>query len=248
MKVTIKTKIVALLSAVALLATGCAHIATSIEHSDLQVQTNMTHSIFLNPAVKTKFKTVYIEVANTSDFQDANPNVFREILTTKFIEKGYRIVDNLEDAGYILQINVRYMDYVRYTGTKEGFLEGMLTGAGAGATLGNSKGDATALAIAGGAIGAIGGAVIGKALKVETYAGLVDLQIREKTEKPVQVTVVGNITQGSETTIQTKQEEASDRQIYKTEVRAVLKQTNLDRQKAAQVAMEKIATQIVSLF
>jgi len=147
----------------------------------------MTDTIFLDPVAKAKNRTVYVAVNNTSDMQEIDPSILKNLIESKLTAKGYKIVDNPENAGYIIQANILYMDYYRETGTKEGGLEGALGGATAGAMMGGSRDSSIALGLIGGMVGEVGGALVGKALKVETYAGVVDVEIREKTDKAVKV-------------------------------------------------------------
>ena len=240
-------KLVVLLAFV-VFASGCAHMITAFENAELQTHFKMSDTIFLDPQTKAKNKTVFVATANTSELQEVDTAALQKSIEEKLANKGYSIVNNPNDAGYIIQVNILNMDYAKVTGTHEGALEGALTGAGIGAILGNSRDTSTALGLAVGVIGGIGGAIIGKAIKVETYIGAVDVQIQEKTDNIITGQIVTNAPQGTATTLQTKQDIQTNYQTYRTRMIATLKQTNLDRQEAAKVAIEKIATQIASLF
>lgn len=244
------TKLISVVVLVAFLAslTGCGQMINAIEHSDMQVNLKMSDTIFLDPVAKTKNKTVYIAVNNTSDMQEVDTEMLKNLITSRLTAKGYQVVSDPDKAGYIIQANVLYMDYYRQTGTKEGALEGMGIGAGAGALLGKSRDTSIGLGILGGVVGGIGGALVGKALKIETFVGKVDIEVREKTDKPVTGEIVTNAKQGSSTTIQTHQEINTNWQIYRTQITCTAQQTNIDRNEAARVIAEKIATQLGGIF
>ncbi|GAB5045813.1 complement resistance protein TraT [Thermodesulfovibrio sp. TK110] len=228
--------------------TGCGQMITAIEHSDMQVKLKMTDTIFLDPVAKAKNRTVYVAVNNTSDMQEVDTGMLQNLIASRLTAKGYQVVQDPSQAGYIIQANVLYMDYYRQTGTKEGAVEGALIGAGSGALIGQSRDTSIALGLIGGVVGGIGGALIGKALKVETYAGVVDVELREKTDKPVTGHIVTNAQQGSSTTIQTKQEVNTNWQIYRTKIVCTAQQTNIDKNEAARAIAERIATQIGGMF
>lgn len=242
-----------LLSALVLLVflvqlTGCGQMINAIEHSDMQVKLKMTDTIFLDPVAKVKNKTVYVAVNNTSDMQEVDTGMLQNLIASRLTAKGYQIVSDPAQAGYIIQANVLYMDYYRQTGTREGAVEGALIGAGSGALIGQSRDTSIALGLIGGLVGGVGGALLGKALKVETYAGVVDVELREKTDKPVTGQIVTNAQQGSSTTIQTKQEINTNWQIYRTKIVCTAQQTNIDKNEAARAIAERIATQIGGMF
>lgn len=228
--------------------TGCGQMITAIEHSDMQVKLKMTDTIFLDPVAKAKNKTVYVAVNNTSDMQEVDTALLQNLIASRLTAKGYQVVQDPSQAGYIIQANILYMDYYRETGTKEGAIEGGLAGAGAGALIGQSRDTSIALGLIGGVVGGLGGALLGKALKVETYAGVVDIELREKTDKPVTGQIVTNAQQGTSTTIQTKQEINTNWQIYRTKIVCTAQQTNIDKNEAARTIAERIATQIGGMF
>ncbi|MDI6714675.1 MAG: complement resistance protein TraT [Thermodesulfovibrio sp.] len=239
---------VLLLLVVSFQLTGCGHMVTAIEHSDMQVKLKMTDTIFLDPVIKAKNKTVYVAVNNTSDMQEVDTGMLQSLIAGRLTAKGYQVVSDPSQAGYIIQVNVLYMDYYRQTGTREGALEGALAGAGAGALIGQSRDTSIALGLIGGLVGGLGGALLGKAIKVETYAGVVDVELREKTDKPVTGQMVTNAQTGSATTIQTKQEINTNWQIYRTKIVCTAQQTNIDKNEAARAIAERIATQIGGMF
>ncbi len=247
MKQLRQAKLLTVLVLMVFILTGCAHMMSAIDNADLQAQVKMLQPILLDPVTKGKNKTVFVEVNNVSQMQ-IDPQQIKQLIENKLTEKGYKIVSDPSEAGYTILATVSYTDYGRKTGTQEGGATGGILGALGGALLGNSRDTSIGLGLAGALVGSIGGALAGKAVKIETYAGVVDVQIQEKTENPVVGKIVTNANQGTATTIQTEQQVNTDRQIYRTQIAFTLKQTNIDELEAANVVAEKVATQIANLF
>lgn len=227
---------------------GCATIPEAIEHADLRVGLKMTDTIFLDPVKKMQNRSIYIEVRNTSDLQEVDTNLVKTRLTEKLRAKGYEIVDNPLKAGYILQVNILYMDYYRKTGAKEGALTGAVVGGIAGASAGGGDVEALILAAAGAALGYVGGAIVGSMIRIETYAGVIDVQVMEKTDKPVVGELKTEAKQGSATTLITSQEVKTHYQTYRTRIAATATKTNLKKEEAAPVIAERLATQVSEIF
>ena len=78
--------------------TGCAT-------SELQTNSRMTQSIFINPVAKNK-RLIFVSSKNTSG---QRINLENTILSELQL-KGYTIVDDPEQATYILMMNILYCD------------------------------------------------------------------------------------------------------------------------------------------
>src|SRR6476620_6759199 len=89
-----------------IILSGCAAVHTSIAKKDLDVQTKMSDTIFLDP-VEPDRRIVYLNVRNTSDksnFDIAGP-------VARVLEgKGYIITPDPKKAHYWLQVNVLSVD------------------------------------------------------------------------------------------------------------------------------------------
>jgi hypothetical protein len=140
------------------------------------------------------------------------------------------------------------MRYHRETGAQEGGNEGFLAGAAAGASSSRDLGGAIAGAIIGGIVGGIGGSLIGKMIKIESYNGVFDLEIREKLDKPISGKITTKASLGSATQLETENKIETNWQIYRTQINVNMEQTNLDKKEAAKVIAEKVATTIAELF
>ncbi|MFZ1428832.1 MAG: complement resistance protein TraT, partial [Geminicoccaceae bacterium] len=81
---------------------GCAAGSTAIAKRNLDVQTKMSDTIFLDP-VSPDQRTVYVDVKNTSDKPDLDlaPQIRAAIAA-----RGFRVVDDPRAAQFVLQANV----------------------------------------------------------------------------------------------------------------------------------------------
>lgn len=161
---------------VSLLA-GCAAIGTAVEHHNLQTQTFMSNSVFLNPA-PYQDKTVFIQVHNTSNQVDF---AIQDRLVNYLMNKGYRVVYNPSTAHYVLQVQVLNVGRWSKTAARNVFgspYGGAIEGAAAGAAIGAAAGSNI---LAGGVIGAVGGSVVDNLVKDVTYRAVVDVRITEKS-------------------------------------------------------------------
>lgn len=220
---------------------GCAQTINAIDNAKMQTWVKMSDTIFLDPVGLSKNRNVYIRTTNTSDMQEI---AFDQFLREDIAKKGYTVVSDPTQAGFIIQSNILYMDNEKKSLTADGLLAGGFGGVLAGAGLGNNSGSA----IVGGILGAVGGALVGSAFHVDTYLGAVDVQIQEKVPGGVTGTMVTNAQQGSATTLKTQQEVKSDYQTYRTRIVAKARQTNIDKKEAAGVLSDKLATQIAGMF
>jgi len=227
---------------------GCATIPEAIEYRNLYTNYKMSDTIFLDVTKKARLRNVYVDVRNTSQFQEVNTTELKQAIEERLKGKGYNILTTPENADYILQVNVLYFDYYRKTGAKEGAMTGALVGGAAGLGAGGRDVEALILAAIGAGVGYVGGALVGSAIKIETFAGVVDIQIQEKADKPVVGKIVTQAKQGTATTIQTEQELQSQYQIYRTKLAVTATQTNLKRDVAGKEVTTELAEQIAGIF
>ena len=73
---------------------GCQALHTSIRKRNLDVQTKMSDTIFLDPVGPDK-KVVFVEVRNTSDKENFD---VEGAIKEKITKRGYRITDNPDEA------------------------------------------------------------------------------------------------------------------------------------------------------
>ncbi|WP_028841002.1 complement resistance protein TraT [Thermodesulfobacterium hveragerdense] len=227
---------------------GCATLPEAIEYRELYTNYKMTDTIFLDVTKRAKYKNIFVDVRNTSQLQEIDTSLYKNAIEHKLQAKGYNVVQDPSIADYILQVNVVYFDYYRKTAAQDGALSGAVAGGLAGGLAGGRDVDALILAAIGAGVGYVGGALIGSALKIETFAGVVEIQIMEKTENPVVGVITSNLKQGTSTTIKTEQAITTNYQTYRTKLAVTATQTNLKKEIAAKEVVDKTSVLIANFF
>ena len=141
--------------------TGCGAMTTAVKKRNLEVKTQMSETIWLEPSSE---KTVYIQVKNTSDKDMSN---LHTLLANDLSAKGYKVTSSPDSAYYWVQANVLKADKMDLR-EAQGFLKTGYEGAAMGAALGagitaynsNSSGAALGVGIAAGLIGMAADAMV----------------------------------------------------------------------------------------
>jgi len=202
---------------------GCAATQTMIAKGELETQTKMTDTVFLDPVGPDK-KTVFLQFRNTSDKQNLTiENRIRQHLKSD----GYTVVNNPDDAHYMIQTNILRASEMSPSAAKQAYANGFggaVIGAGAGAA---ATGSAQGAAV-GGLFGAITETVANAAVEDVTYGLVTDLQISERlyggeaTERTRSELKQGN--SGGTTSTYT---ESSNWKRYQTRIVSVANKANL---------------------
>ena len=235
-----------------LILSGCAAVHTSIAKKDLDVQTKMSDSIFLDP-VEPNQKTIYLNIRNTSDKTnfDITGTVARALEG-----RGYRITNNPKEAHYWLQVNILSVDKASPTAAEAALRSGY-----GGVALGAAVGTATGAAIdgwSGAGIGGLAGAaafgiadtIASAAVKDVTFMAITDVEIAERAEDGVIVREdrqqdakqgVGGARRQSSTKV-------SEMNKYRTRVVSTANKVNLQYEEAAIELTNGLARSISGLF
>ena len=210
---------------------GCSAMNTAIEKHDLAVGTKMSETIFLEP-VAPKYKVVYFDFRNTSD-QDMDIQAEKASIQNTFIQKGYKITQDPEEATFMLQANILKIgksdlkESQKFLG--EGFAagaQGAVMGVGAAYAMGSSNQQMAGLGLAGAALGFIGDALV----KDVFYVMVTDLQIRERplAGEVVTQTQDASLQQGSSTKVQQHTSGAKvEWKTYRTRIVSTANKMNL---------------------
>ena len=174
----------------ALTLSGCAAVHTSIAKKDLDVQTKMSDTIFLDP-VEPAQRVIYLNVRNTSD----KPNFDIAGAVARVLEgKGYTITNNPKAAHYWLQVSVLSVDKASPTAAQvalgAGYGGAIATGAAVGMATGAALGDWTGAGIgglAGAAAFGIADTIASAAVKDVMFMAITDVEIAERVEDGVLV-------------------------------------------------------------
>lgn len=226
---------------------GCAAVQTAVSHADLDVQTRMSATIFLDPAGPGK-RVAFVDVRNTSEypaFDLATP------IKQAIAAKGYSIVDDPEQAHYVLQANVLLVGKVDPSAAEQAFAGGYgsiggasLFGTGAGALATQSPGGA----LAGGLIGAAIATVADAAVKNVTYSIITDLQVSERSKVAVKEVTSQNLVQGTAGKRLVTAEETTEWKRYQTRIMSTANQVNLDLEDALPPLQSGMIRSIAGIF
>lgn len=228
---------------------GCTAMDTAIKKRDLQIQTKMSETIFLEPLAPQK-RIVYLDIRNTSD-QEMH---VREGIIAALKNRGYRVTDNPEEANYMLQGNI--LKVAKSTPNEasshlgSGFdsaLSGAAIGAGASYALGGSGRSTAGAALAGAAIGFVGDALASDVM----FVMVTDLQIRERplAGEVVTQTQKASLAQGSSTVA--KQEIKGGKiewKTYRTRIVSTANKMNLEFEEAKPSLESALVKSISGIF
>lgn len=236
--------------ALALALSGCAAAHTAISKADLDVQTKMSSSVFLDPVGSEK-RTVYVQVRNTSDKPefDLGPRIKDAVAA-----KGYTITNDPDLAHFLLQANVLQVGKTDPSAAERALMGGygdMAGGALAGAAIGaHTGGGGTGNALAGGLVGMFATTVANAAVKDVTYAIITDLQISERAKDGVTVREDNQQTlkQGTSGSKSVQSSEITDWKRYQTRIVSTANKVNLEFEEAEPQLTAGLTRSIAGIF
>lgn len=220
-------------------------MSTAIKKRNLEVKTQMSETIWLDPSNE---KTVYLQIKNTSD---KDMGTLQGKIAHDVQAKGYIIVSSPDDAYYWIQANVLKADKMDLRDAQR-FLSQGYEGAALGAALGagitaynsNSSGAALGVGLAAGLIGMAADAMI----EDVNYSMITDVQISEKTKTSVTTDNIAALRQGtSGAKIQTSIEKGNQHR-YQTRVVSNANKVNLKFEEAKPILEEQLAKSIANIF
>jgi hypothetical protein len=231
-----------------LLMSGCAATTTGLGKRNLEVQTKMTDTVFLEPVLPHD-RTVLVQVRNTSDRAEFD---IADAIKASIAERGYRLVERPEEAHYLLQANVLQVGRVSPTAAEQTFAGGFggtLIGGAAGVAGARIASDDTPALIAGGLIGAATAGVVDALVEDVTYTIITDVQISERAGEGVVVTerLEQNLRQGSGARI-ISATQIHDWKRYQTRIMSTANRTNLDFEDAAPQLVDGLTRSIAGIF
>lgn len=211
------------------LLSGCAATQLAIEKRDLDVQTKLSDTIFLDPMAESK-KTIFVQVRNTSDKPDFD---IAADVTSAIAAKGYRVVTDPEKAQYILQANILQVGKVSESAAHMAFggygapLGSAFLAAGAAVGMGARSGGAI---LGAGLAGGLIEMVANSAVKDVYFTAITDVQIRERQRSGTKSheSSMHNLHQGNSGGTTVTYAEDTDYRTYQTRVMSVANKVNLD--------------------
>ena len=219
------------------LLSGCGAVHTSIAKANLEVSTQMSDAVFLEPVGKAQ-RSLFVQVRNTSDQPSFS---IEQELKAAIAAKGYQIIDDPDRAHFKLQaqiLSVAKTDPTAAAAALSAGYGGAIGGAVLGGTIGGAVDGARGLGIGAG-VGAMAGGlaetVANAMVKDVTFVAITDVQISQRTKDGVAGTTktkVG-IAQGTGTHVEQSFSEVSREKKYRTRVMSTANQVNLEYEEAA---------------
>ena len=239
----------ATLCVVAFVVSGCAAATTAISKRELDVQTKMSDTVFLEPIGSSK-KTVFVQIRNTSDKPDFD--VSSEVKQA-ISAKGYRLMDDPDRAHYILQANILQVGKNSQTAAEKSLASGYGDTAAAvaiGAATGGYGFNSYGGGIAGALIGGVATTVANAAVKDSYYTAITDIQISERTKNGQKVVNRSkhNLQQGKSGGTISMTEEINDRKRYQTRILSSANKVNLKWEDAAPELVKGLVRSVSGIF
>jgi hypothetical protein len=223
--------------------TGCDVAHTVIRKRHLDVQTKMNATVFLDP-VSAQKKTIYVQLKNTSGKPEMN---LKKPITALLREKGYKLVEDPEEARYLLQVNVLQVARsdlkAAEQALKRGFGKPLLSGkqvpskvkkvVAAGACLGN-------------AVSKVASAMVQDIV----YTVITDVQISEHTEQAVAIKekIKSTLKQGTRGSKNITATEIINWKRYQTRVVSTANRVNLQFEQAVSLLITGLSRSIAGIF
>lgn len=201
---------------------GCGALHTSIKKRNLDVQTKMSSTVWLDPVPPEK-RTVFLQLRNTSD----KPGLtYENEVRAAIAAKGYQVIDNPDIAHYWLQVNVLQVGRTDLrAGDSFGSFGSAIAGGVAGAQFGGGSGQVAA-GVAGAGLGVIFDAMVDDNL----FTMITDIQISEKVKDGVRVNQSEKavLKQGESGSKTQTSSEVVDRKKYQTRIVSLANKANLE--------------------
>lgn len=235
---------VAVMSSVLVLS-GCGAMGTAIKKRNLDVKTQMSETIWLEPSNN---RTVYLQIKNTSD---KDMSGLQAKIASAVTAKGYQVVTNPDTAGYWIQANVLKADKMDLR-ESQGWLSQGYEGAATAAALGagitaynsNSAGATLGVGLAAGLVGMAADAMV----EDINYTMVTDVQISERTTAKVQTDNVAVLRQGTSGAKVQISSETGNQHKYQTRVVSNANKVNLKFPEAQPVLEDQLAKSISNIL
>jgi hypothetical protein len=229
--------------------TGCASTHTAISKRNLDVQTKMSETIFLDPVAPNK-RTVFLQIRNTSDKPGLD---LSGQIKAAINNKGYQVIDDPEKSHYLLQANILQVGKTDLRASEHAFSQGFnggLTGAVTGATVGALASNNDRVALGGGLLGAAVGIAADALVKDIVYSIITDIQISERAPSGVTVNeeLQSDLKQGTSSKRTVTANEQHNWKRYQTRVVSTANKVNLKFEEALPELIAGISNSIAGVM
>ncbi|MDB6096123.1 MAG: complement resistance protein TraT [Francisellaceae bacterium] len=231
------------------LMVGCGAAHTTIQKRNLDVQTKMSATLFLDPVSEDK-RTIFVQVKNTSDKSSFDiESQVKEALA----EKGYKVINNPEKAHYLLQANVLYVgraDLRAAESALHGGYGGAIGGAVVGASVGSIGHHHHDNALVGGLIGAAVGTLADAMVSDVVYSVISDIQVSERVSKAFSVRekTKSKLVQGTSGAKEVTSTEKTNWKRYQTRIISTANKVNLKLEAAQPALVSGLTRSIAGIF
>lgn len=233
---------------------GCSAMHTAVKKRNLDVQTKMSETVFLEPVAPSK-RVVFVDIRNTSDKELH----IIEGIRNKLQQRGYTITDNPDSANYMLQANVLQVaksDLRTASNALQSGFGGAIVGGAIGGTVGGShSGSSLDFSSKGALIGsAVGGLVsfVGDAMVDDVlYVMVTDLQLKERPAEGEVIEQTQNTSATSGTATKVNQVVSGGNakwKIYRTRIVSTANKVNLDFEEAKTILEGNLVKSIGGIF
>lgn len=221
-----KTLLMSALVITTLSLAGCGALHTAVAKRNLDVQTKMSSSIFLDP-VEPEQRSIFVDIRNTSDKPEFD---LKQQVIQSLQARGYRVIDSPKQAHYWLQANILQVGRSNARDTNSALAAG--PGIAGGAVSGYAIHRATGGASGGAMVGAVvGGAVVGTVVDAMVddvyYSVITDIQIMERFDGTVKEKSEHQLIQGDSGSTTSSYNRTTDMRKYQSRVVSFANQSNL---------------------
>lgn len=230
---------------------GCSATHTAINKRNLDVQTKMSSTVFLDPITSEK-RTAFLQVRNTSDKPELD---LTQPIQCMMEEKGYVLVQNPEQAHYLLQVNVLQVGRSDLRAAEFALNQGFgaaVSGGIGGAALGSlaPRHHQSTGMVVGGLVGAAVSTVTDAMVQDIVYCVVADVQISERIGNAVVVKekTRSKLKQGTSGIKEVTSTERVDWKRYQTRVVGTANKVNLKFENAAPGLADGLTRSIVGIF
>lgn len=222
--------------------TSCSALHTTISKRNLDVQTKMSDTIWLDPVAGEK--TIFLQIRNSS----GKSLTIENRIINKIQEKGYRVVSDPSKARYWLQANILKVDKVDLREISPDTFSNVVLAGGIGAALGGTRSGGIYTAVGWGLAAATISTIADALIKDINYAMVTDILITEKTGKVINVKTNNVVKQGTSGTRTSSTSGSTDMDKYSTRVLSIANKVNLKFEDAVPVLEEELVNVISGIF
>lgn len=221
---------------------GCTAMQTEFGKRNLDLQTRMTKTIFLEPVAPHQ-RTVFVQVRNTSGKQGFN---LQQRLVGAIERKGYKIESDPSKAHYLIQANVLGLSKVNLREAESAFDSGFGGGL-LGATIAGVAGGDQQAVLGAGLAGAIVGIAADAMVKDTCYTIITDVQLGERIGGVKEVTV-SRLSQGTSTRTVQAISRPEQWKKYQTRIVSTANKANLHLAEATPILVDELVNSIAGLM